>query len=310
MYHYVRPPSDRLKDLKYLHIENFRRQLDWIATSLGFVNRETFFACVDQGRPTSGAILTFDDGLKDHFDFVLPELKARNLWGIFYVPTGAIEAGALLDVHRIHAILACHSGAAAMDAALRVIRDDMLRDSDVEEFRRRTYLRQINDEETVLFKRTFNYYIAPAFRTDVLKQLTDEFFGPGGECELAKLYYLDRSQIRRLHDEGMLIGSHTVTHPVMSRLSPDEQRWEIQVSFACLAEVIDAPIRTYCHPYGGFQTFTQQTERLLEASGSLFAFNVERRDIEDADLMGHPQALPRYDCNYFPFGTAGMAERD
>ena len=50
----------------------------------------------------NGVVLTFDDGLKDHYNFVYPELKRRGLWGIFYIPTGQYKNKKILDVHRIH----------------------------------------------------------------------------------------------------------------------------------------------------------------------------------------------------------------
>ena len=37
-----------------------------------------------------------------------------------------------------------------------------------------------------------------------------------------------------------------------------------------------------------------------------FSFSVEQRDINAHDLIHKKQALPRYDCNQFPFGQASM----
>ena len=87
----------------------------------------------------------------------------------------------------------------------------------------------------------------------------------------------------------------------MSKLAPPEQQKEIEDSFGYLEKVL-GPMepKTFCYPYGGFHSFTDDTERLLDDAGCLFSFNVEARDITAADLKGRPQALPRYDCNMFP----------
>lgn len=40
MYHYVRNKSDFMPNLKYLHIEDFNRQLDFFTKEYGFVKKE------------------------------------------------------------------------------------------------------------------------------------------------------------------------------------------------------------------------------------------------------------------------------
>ena len=55
--------------------------------------------------PTNSVLLTFDDGLKDHFQFVFPELKKHGISGVFFPPSLPIEENIVLDVHKIHFIL-------------------------------------------------------------------------------------------------------------------------------------------------------------------------------------------------------------
>ena len=104
MYHYVRLPSAEAPRLKFLHFEHFCRQLDTFAASSQLITRAQFDAALSgtEPVPTNGIVLTFDDGLSDHYQFVFPELKRRGLWGIFYVNTGPLTGGGLLAVHMIH----------------------------------------------------------------------------------------------------------------------------------------------------------------------------------------------------------------
>ena len=106
-----------------------------------------------------------------------------------------------------------------------------------------------------------------------------------------------------MHNEGMIIGSHTVSHPVMSTLSDQEQEFEITKSFDFLKSIIkNFDFKTFCYPYGGFHSFNNKTINILENQNCLFSFNVEQRDIESSDLLNKPHALPRYDCNQFKYG--------
>jgi len=101
-----------------------------------------------------------------------------------------------------------------------------------------------------------------------------------------------------MHENGMIIGSHTVNHPCMSKLAPDDQEREIHESFALIERTLGPlALKTFCYPYGGSHSFTPATERLLQNAGCHFSFSVEYRDIVAEDLLHRRQALPRYDCN-------------
>ena len=88
MYHYVRPSAEGLPYFPYLNLTDFERQLDYFDRLYGFVSRDAFVRWVEGGPAPSGVLLTFDDGLRDHSEFVLPSLRARGLFGLFYVSSG------------------------------------------------------------------------------------------------------------------------------------------------------------------------------------------------------------------------------
>ena len=93
MYHYVRPSAGGLPHFPYLSLADFERQLDDFASDYGFVGREDFVRWVEGGPAPGGVLLTYDDGLRDHAEFVLPALQARGLFGLFYVSSGPAMAG-------------------------------------------------------------------------------------------------------------------------------------------------------------------------------------------------------------------------
>ncbi len=308
MYHYVRSEPDDLPYFRYLHLEDFRRQLDWLEETYGLVSRNDFENAMATREPVPGAVLTFDDGVHDHYHHVFPELKRRGLWGIFYVPTGIYQTRTLLDVHSIHLLIGRHGGVRALDALMAVVKDHMLVDKDNAAFRSKTYRGQDNDEATTEVKRILNYYISYEHRSSVLTELLTTLNGHRGIGFDG--FYLNLEQIQEMANDGMVIGSHSVSHPVFSKLEVDDQWREIDQSFSFLEEVLAEPVSTFCYPYGGFHNFTDDTRRLLKKRGCRFAFNVEPRDIAAQDLAKHPMALPRYDCNMLRFGHASMgAER-
>ncbi len=181
-------------------------------------------------------ILTFDDGLADHAEHVLPELAGRGLWGLFYVPTGRYTTGRMLDVHRIHVLLGHHGGTEILGALKELVTQDMMKSEDVGTLREITYRWQSNDDATLAVKRVLNYFISYTWRPIVMDKLMAQYFDDK-ERELAARYYVSLDQIHQMRRAGMVIGSHSKTHPVFSKLEESEQRAEIVNSFAFLEDV-------------------------------------------------------------------------
>jgi peptidoglycan/xylan/chitin deacetylase (PgdA/CDA1 family) len=309
-YHYVRRADPALPYFRFLHVEDFRAQLDYFQRRYRMIGRDAFLAVLD-GAPLAedGMVLSFDDGLREHYETVLPELEARGLWGLFFVSTGPIEGGPLgrlrlLRVHRLHHLLGVHGGVALRAALEPMIDDDMLDPALVAHFNGRIYRWQKNDDATGWVKRMLNYYLAERWRDQVLDELCANLLD---EPAWAERLYLTAPQVNDLQARGMLVGSHTVSHPVMSLLSTENQRREIAASFAALERITGGLVlRSFCHPYGTGPTHNEDTERLLGEEGCRCAFVVEPRPVTASDLLERPQALPRFDCNMYPHGAASL----
>jgi len=125
------------------------------------------------------------------------------------------------------------------------------------------------------------------------------------EAALFEALYMKPAEIRLLADKGMIVGSHSVSHPVFSTLSPEAQAREITDSFDFLEEASGGlGLRTFCYPYGHSHTYNADTVRLLEQSGCRLAFTAEHRDVAPGDMAAAPMELPRHDCNAFVRGRA------
>jgi peptidoglycan/xylan/chitin deacetylase (PgdA/CDA1 family) len=302
MYHYVRNADPQFPYFSHLPFENFTRQVQYLAETFQLLGKDEFLESVASGTPRQGVVLTFDDGFRDHFDFVFPFLEKNDYWGIFYIPTGPYGGDRLLDVHRTHILLGKYGGAFIHKRISERLKVEMLNHAHVDEFRRLTYQRQKNDDDTLLVKRILNYFIHPSFRTPLLDDLMAELVP--NEKDLKDGFYMRPEELRRLQDSGNIIGSHGVTHTVMSKLSVEDQENEITASFKTLESFTGGlPVHTFCYPYGGAHSFTAETEKLLSDHGCVFSFDVKSQDIDAAALVQRPQALPRYDTNQFQFGS-------
>ena len=109
MYHYVRNLEDsRYPEIKGLELDLFIKQIEFFIKNYNIVTMEDVIDC-EKGKkqlPEKSLLLTFDDGYHEHFTNVYPILKCYGVQGSFFIPAKAILEHTLLDVNKIHFILA------------------------------------------------------------------------------------------------------------------------------------------------------------------------------------------------------------
>lgn len=121
MYHYVRPlKRTRFPSIKGLDAKLFEEQVSYVQKHYHPISVENLVDAVagKAALPENPALLTFDDGLIDHYTYAFPVLAERGLTGAFFPPANAVLNRQLLDVHKIHFILA--SGVDAEELALHI----------------------------------------------------------------------------------------------------------------------------------------------------------------------------------------------
>ncbi len=79
---------------------------------------------------------------------------------------------------------------------------------------------------------------------------------------------LDWAQVREMQGRGVDFGSHTLTHPMLSRLGLEEARREISDSRSRLEDRLGNPVPLFCYPRGDFGPAVQ---RLVQEAGYVAA---------------------------------------
>ena len=79
------------------------------------------------------------------------------------------------------------------------------------------------------------------------------------------------SQLRECERLGMTFGPHTVTHPVLSRVSDQSSRWELATSWERLQAEATAPMPVFCYPNGRPSDFSAREMNTLQQLGFLGA---------------------------------------
>ena len=109
MYHYVRElPYSRYPQIKGLLTSQFKEQLAYIEKNYQFVTVDDCINAIyfDGDFPLNAILLTFDDAYIDHFMTVFPILESKGIQGCFFPPAKPVLEYEVLDVHKIHFLLA------------------------------------------------------------------------------------------------------------------------------------------------------------------------------------------------------------
>ena len=299
MYHYVRPVEE--SNLRYLSLNDFEKQLDWLEKSIGkFVTQEDWEQS-KAGHKTDGVLLTFDDGLKDHIEYVLPILQSRKIFALFFVSTGPLSSETMLAVHLTHKLLSIGKSSEILDFFHLQLPDSIWR-----KLHRgaaaSAYTKHRDLDVNVSIKKVVNYLFTDFNLQETLEATADKFLSNSLK-QLAQSWYLSELDIKNIAKAGMKIGSHSCTHKLLSLLHSEEVYSELAQSKNILEEVLGVAVDEFCYPYGGIHSYNETVKNHLRTLGYSFAHDVEPRAISQADFINR-YSLPRFNCNEFPFGIA------
>ena len=222
--------------------------------------------------------LTIDDGLRSNVEVAYPILERLRLTATFFVCPGLVESGAWLWNHEARQRLLSMTLDARKELAASVGAP-----ADVEgciEWMKGLKLAERRRVEETIRGATPDYSPSAAERE---------------ECDLAQW-----RDLRRLDPRVVEVGSHTLSHPILTSLSPNEVEHEVRDSRYALESRLDRPVSLFCYPNGNLD------------DGALAAARRHYRSavtVEAGSLSGDvdPHRLPRYSAH--PRGSLRLARR-
>jgi len=275
MYHFIKPEGNN--DFPYLNkisLEHFRKHLDHIQDNYQVLSPEEFYYYLKRGSfPKSCSLLTFDDGLADHYIYVLPELEKRGLKGIFFVPTLPLIKKKFIDIHKIH----CIYGRKGYEWFM-------------EEFKKKLFENEVSVKKIFFhdpractaypydnidiarFKYGVNYLLPTKIVSCIVDQVFSSLFD---EKELFKTFYLSLNHLRELQDKEMAIGLHGHSHRPFSNLSDEELFEEMISSSSFFKEQLNIEHCFLSFPYGDETSVNQRNLVIIQQFKIKCAFFAE-----------------------------------
>lgn len=212
-------------------VKAFRWQMGLLAECFNVIPlHEALAALKENALPPRAVCVTFDDGYRSVHDLALPILKEFNLHATIFVTSGYLGKGNMWNDRIIEAIQTLPTGVL-----------------DLRQVGMGSYpLRNMTDRRHAIDKLTaLSKYMPPDMRNALVHNLDDMLGG-----RLSQSLMLTPQLVSNLVDQGMEIGGHTVSHPILSRLDDEAARYEIEAGKRQLEMIIGQSVRMFAYPNG------------------------------------------------------------
>jgi peptidoglycan/xylan/chitin deacetylase (PgdA/CDA1 family) len=250
------------------------RQLRAIAFFFHVVSLEEMCSA-PRGRRRRVA-LTFDDGLRSNVTVAYPILRSLGLPATFFVCPGLIERGTWLWNHEARQRLRSLS-AEALGALAKALSAPP------------------QPQPFVLWMKTLK--LAERRRVEEESRAATPHFAPS-PAQHEEFDLAGWDELRRLDPRVVTLGSHSMTHPILTSLSADEVEVEIAGSRAALEAELGRPVADFCYPNGVLD------QNVLATARRVYGRAVA---VDEGSLRGDsdPHRLPRLAAQ--PDGSVRLA---
>jgi peptidoglycan/xylan/chitin deacetylase (PgdA/CDA1 family) len=225
--------------------------------------------------PPRAVAVTFDDGYSDTLYEVKPLLERHQIPATIFVTTGS--PGRRFWWDELEAILLSPT---QLPAEL----PDVLKDR-VEGWKGAATPDAQREFLSLIYRLLLP--LSTEERTHLMTRL-QLWVGPV-DAALTEPRALNPSELAELADSGLVtIGAHTVTHPMLALLSPEDQVDEISQSKIYLERVLGRPVTGFAYPNG---SRSEVTSTLVRQSGFQYACASNSDVVRSAS---DPFQLPRF----------------
>jgi len=237
--------------------EDFDRQVTCIASHFDLVTPADLPDVLRAGKGRC-VILTFDDGYLDNYEIAFPILKRHGVRATFFIVTGFLD----------------NPSPAWWDEIAWMVRTSRRARIEAWRWLPAPIVFDEPDRQRAVGALLQAYKAMPADDTRAFLDQIAEATGSGrfqASCERG--CWMTWDMIREMKAAGMVIGGHTATHPVLSRLPASRQCEEIAVCGRRLAEELGEPMSCFSYPVGERSAFTDDTRACLRSAGVRYAFS-------------------------------------
>ena len=228
----------------------FEQEMRFLARHYKVVSLREVAKRLSQGGPPEPVVaVTFDDGFQDNYRNAFPILQRYGLPATIFLTTGSIDSREPLWFEKL-SLAVKKTSQTFIDIEIDLPRRIWMR-TEAERLRGKNQIialvRSLPDTER-------QQWVA-----DIVVQL--------GESPNAEDTMLTWDQIRLMKPKGIDFGGHTVTHPFVSRLLPQQAVWEVSECKRRIEAELQAPVEHFAYPNGREGDFEAWNKKVLQEAG-------------------------------------------
>lgn len=208
-------------------------QLHYLVRHFKVVSLETILDRLTNGSfpPAHEIVLTFDDGLRNNLTVVYPILRQLQVPATMFVCPALVESGAWLWNHEMRCRMQTLAAPDLAELRMKLLAPGMSVDAIVE------WMKTLRLQQRLMAEVT-------------IRQATAGFQPTATQREAFDI--MDWDDLRSLDRNLITVGSHTLSHPILTTLNADEIESEILESRACLEQRLQRKADFFCYPNGAY----------------------------------------------------------
>lgn len=230
IFHRVLPEPDPLFPDE-LHARRFDEVCGWLKSWFNVLPLDQAVARLKSGTlPARAACITFDDGYADNHHIALPILQRHGLSATFFIATGFLDGGRMWN-----------------DTIIETIRASKTPLLDFSSLGFGQYPVSTIDEKKAAIAALINQikYRPVAERISITEQLAHL-----AQVQPPHDLMMTSHEVNAMRHAGMQIGAHTVSHPILARLTKEQARKEIGDSKIFLEQLLGERVGLFAYPNG------------------------------------------------------------
>ena len=274
---------------------DFALQMDYMSQHYNIISGADLVSFITGKRklPPRAALITFDDGYYDNYTNAFPILKARKLPAIIFLTSNFIGTGRPFYWDLI-AYCFHHTNLEKVELpylGLQSWVDELTRNEVMQNWIQ--VLKQLSESDKQKVVNLLPKIMAVHIPGDAFKNLM-----------------MSWSNAKELSENGIEIGGHTASHPILTRITQDEVSSELLKCKQSIEEAINKPVLSFAYPNGKSTDFNAELMRGVYQAGFEVAFTLLPGRMRYADILKNPFAIRRVFLSYrdtFPRFVAKLA---
>lgn len=215
----------------------FEKQLIEIKKNFKVVSLKDYIKWRTMGKPVpkNTAVLTVDDGYFDFYEIAYPLLKKHNIEATLFPVVNFVDKKIWLWPDRIFYAL---ENTKLKRGAIEFMQWRFEIDTRGPQGRKQAFERLVNVAIAIENKLKWEFIQAIEHQLEVeIPKLPTEKCAP-----------VSWAQLREMTANGIEVGSHTMNHPILSRINKAEMHHEIVMSKKILEAKLDHEVVSFCYP--------------------------------------------------------------